>query len=697
MTVRGRSAWGAAIVAAGLLLIGGVPAHASDPGRTGAPADAAAALQPAPAPAQVIDAPRHGEEAVEAVGLKVRAVAAANGMTASALTSKLAEDDTMWLDKTGRLTAIDTELARGEDPQGVAAASAPTVSAAAPFSYDQTFRLHSRPGSHRTIYLDFNGHVVSGTAWNNSFTGGASFTAEPYDTDGNAAAFSTGEQDVVQRTWQRVSEDYAPLDVDVTTEEPAAASITRTNAADLDYGTRLVVTNTATIFNSCGCGGIAYVGVFDLAGGSHDFYQPGFVFERGVGGGDKNIAEAASHEVGHNLGLSHDGTATAGYYTGQGSWAPIMGVGYYKAITQWSKGEYAGASNTQDDLAVMQAHGAAVVADDAGDTNATAKALTAANLTAGVSGLVSTRTDVDVYAIPAGTGTTTININPAPLSPNLDVRAELYNAAGVLVASSDPASGATSSDTATGMNATITAATTNGTYYLKIDGVGAGSAATTGYSDYASLGRYTITGTVSAGPANVAPTAKAAASATSVETGKAITFSAAGSVDSDGTIAAYAWTFGDGQASATTSPSHAYAAAGTYPVSLTVTDNAGATAKASLTIVVTAPPSTSVVRVGGANVQVVFQGILAKGSARVVITDLAGKPVVGAAVTGNWSGAFTSSSSASTAVDGSVVFATPLTSAKPATFTFTVTAVSKTGVTYDPTKNVVSSASVIRR
>ena len=66
-------------------------------------------------------------------------------------------------------------------------------------------------------------------------------------------------------------------------------------------------------------------------------------------GNEKYVAEAASHEAGHNMGLSHDGTSTAAYYGGQGSgatgWAPIMGVGYYKNLSQWSKGEYALANN----------------------------------------------------------------------------------------------------------------------------------------------------------------------------------------------------------------------------------------------------------------------------------------------------------------------------------------------------------------
>jgi PKD repeat protein len=49
------------------------------------------------------------------------------------------------------------------------------------------------------------------------------------------------------------------------------------------------------------------------------------------------------------------------------------------------------------------------------------------------------------------------------------------------------------------------------------------------------------------------------------------------STDSDGTIASRAWTFGDGGTSTAANPTHTYAAAGSYNVSLKVTDNGGAT------------------------------------------------------------------------------------------------------------------------
>ncbi|WP_417498540.1 S8 family serine peptidase [Lysobacter niastensis] len=74
------------------------------------------------------------------------------------------------------------------------------------------------------------------------------------------------------------------------------------------------------------------------------------------------------------------------------------------------------------------------------------------------------------------------------------------------------------------------------------------------------------------GGGNVAPVANFSV-ATS---GLTVTFTDS-STDSDGSIASRSWNFGDGGTSTATNPSHTYAAAGTYSVTLTVTDNLGAT------------------------------------------------------------------------------------------------------------------------
>ncbi|MGN7916632.1 S8 family serine peptidase [Lysobacter sp. 22409] len=71
--------------------------------------------------------------------------------------------------------------------------------------------------------------------------------------------------------------------------------------------------------------------------------------------------------------------------------------------------------------------------------------------------------------------------------------------------------------------------------------------------------------------------------------GLTVTFTDA-STDNDGNIVSRSWNFGDGSAlSAATNPSRTYAAAGTYNVSLTVTDNAGATHTKTASVTVAAP------------------------------------------------------------------------------------------------------------
>jgi PKD repeat protein len=108
---------------------------------------------------------------------------------------------------------------------------------------------------------------------------------------------------------------------------------------------------------------------------------------------------------------------------------------------------------------------------------------------------------------------------------------------------------------------------------------------------YAAPGVYTVTMTArdsltgSTAPAvehtivvNDVPSASFAASPNPGTPGVAMEFNASASRDPDGAIVGYAWTFGDGAAASGASVSHAYAAGGTYTITLTVTDSAGQTA-----------------------------------------------------------------------------------------------------------------------
>ncbi len=65
-----------------------------------------------------------------------------------------------------------------------------------------------------------------------------------------------------------------------------------------------------------------------------------------------------------------------------------------------------------------------------------------------------------------------------------------------------------------------------------------------------------------------------------------IDFDGSGSDDPDGSIVSYDWDFGDGTFGTGVAPSHTYAAAGSYDVSLTVTDDRGATDRVAQTVVV---------------------------------------------------------------------------------------------------------------
>jgi beta-lactam-binding protein with PASTA domain len=405
---------------------------------------------------------------------------------------------------TEEVEAGDVELApsAGDGPQ--------TLSGPLPVSNPPAY--NSKPGAPFHIYLDFNGGVVSGKAWG----GGATYNCLPWSTDTDRTTFSDAEQAAMKQVWQRMAEDYAPYNVNVTTD--VFYDVENYTGDKNKVGWLIFTPTTDANGVACphnGAGGVAYVGVF---GNSNFFsaYQPAWVTPMSAA----NMAEAGSHEIGHNLGLLHDGTTTATYYGGHGtgdiSWGPIMGTGYNRNVSQWSKGEYLNANLFEDDLAKI-ANRIPYRADDHGNTSATATPLTVSNGNVIASttpendptnanpankGIIERNTDVDVFSFQTGSGSVTLNVNPwkqpsATFGGNLDISIELRNSAGSLVASANPA---------TNTFASITANLAAGTYFLHVANSGAGTplaATPSGYTSYGSIGQYFISGTIA--PENLTP------------------------------------------------------------------------------------------------------------------------------------------------------------------------------------------------
>jgi hypothetical protein len=326
--------------------------------------------------------------------------------------------------------------------------------------------LESLPGSAAVAYLDFDGEPGPHAHWGN-------FYAASYN-------FSNTR---IKAIWVRVAEDFAPFNINVTTDLAVYL------AAPVNSRQRCIVTPTKNAAPSAG--GVANVGSFN---NSNEVSC--WVYNSSS---DKICAETVSHELGHTLWLRHDGRSSPAetYYDGHGgtgtvSWGPIMGSAFYPNLTQWSKGEYTGASLFEDDLAIIAGSNNAVDyrLDDAGSSLATARYLEIQGTGNTVSGqgLIETSDDLDTFRFRTdASGTTTITVKTVTAGPNLDVLAEIVNSSGTVVASANPE---------TAVDATVTVSIPAGEYLLRVSGTGMGNPATTGYTDYGSLGAYSLSGSV---------------------------------------------------------------------------------------------------------------------------------------------------------------------------------------------------------
>ena len=332
--------------------------------------------------------------------------------------------------------------------------------------------LNSYPVASSTIYLDFDGHDVNTTMWNY----GTSFTAAP--------ALMTDAQ--ITEAFNRVSEDFRPFNINVTTE------LAKFLAAPLDQRIRVIITPTSAWYPSVA--GIAYVTSFTWGDDT-----PCFVFSDRLLNDGKRVAEAISHESGHTLGLYHQSsypntcTLTNSYHTGIGtgttSWGPIMGNVASKNLTQWNFGPTPnGCTFLQDNLSIITTtNGFTYRPDDFGDIYSTSSTVTFTSNIFSREGVISTSTDKDIFRFDLSQmGKFNINITPFSAGAdysgaNLDVKVVLQDAKGTTIKIYEHADS---------VNARIDTTLPAGTYYVIVDGTGNVNNA----NDYGSLGAYMING-----------------------------------------------------------------------------------------------------------------------------------------------------------------------------------------------------------
>ena len=382
-------------------------------------------------------------------------------MPEQVLRQTLASDRSAQIDSNNRLYFADPapELPSFVGVRGVTVADS-----------TDAFMLHSFPAATRKIFLDFTGNTAVVPGWNN----GAPIVSAPLDLDGTPTSFSLAERAFVTTVWRTVAEDFAPWQVDVTTQDPGLESLRMTAPDDNAYGIRVVLSPTS--WRGKAYSGISFNGSFDW-----DSDTPNYVFTEMTGSDAKFTGDIASHEVGHTLGLLHDGQGTNPYYEGSNGWAPIMGNPGYQGLTQWSKGEYAGANNSQDDIATIDSF-IPRRQDETGSTPLTAKPIAAPTA---LDGVLSSRSDSDSYKVTLPSGRWLFSATPTlDSAADTNLSLNVYNASGARIARSNPRG------TTPPAKTLILPA---GTFYVRVDSVGEGLPAAGGYSDYASLGFYRLT------------------------------------------------------------------------------------------------------------------------------------------------------------------------------------------------------------
>lgn len=202
--------------------------------------------------------------------------------------------------------------AAAESPYSLVAGPEPHIG---PYAGQDLYKLQSLPGAGKVLWLDIS-RVM----------------------DGDTPLHMSKEE--MYKTWQIHASSFSMFDVNVTTDKAVydSAGLTRS-------GINRFVNVSGRSFCPINAFGTTRYCQTQLQASPMTHFMYG---------------KTAAHETGHLMGLSHDGSASTDYYNGFSTyqWAPIMGNNlccrtWSEAAIQWSKGEYTGSNNRQDDLSII--------------------------------------------------------------------------------------------------------------------------------------------------------------------------------------------------------------------------------------------------------------------------------------------------------------------------------------------------------
>lgn len=336
--------------------------------------------------------------------------------------------------------------------------------------------LHSLPSAANTLYLDFDSHFE--LQWSDRVNVGVT----PFDLDGRVWELSSSEVDAITEVWRIVAEDFAPFNIDVTTElpgnTPAGGKFLRAAiGGEVAWVNGKIVASDNR--GNAGDWARRRDGSGNTMGGisltpSYDRSEPSWVFPAEVGFNRIKIGNTISHEAGHGFGLAHQVASGTQYNPGGSDWTPIMGDNTQTDRHFWFVGQ--GENGSQDDLDSLYS----VLGRRPDDhlTGSQASPMSRNGTTLSVRGVIGQRSDQDWFWFDTGgdtvnltvvTGSSEVSYAADPARHGSKLNVSNGNLDAIVTLSSESGQVFTRYDPPNALGASISVNVPAGRYYVRVE------------------------------------------------------------------------------------------------------------------------------------------------------------------------------------------------------------------------------------